>query len=171
MQVASLPDLYAGKLCAALDRQHPRDLFDVKFLLDNEGLTDNLRKTFLLFLISHQRPMSELLAPNRKDISEIYETEFKQMAEVDVPLKQLEDARETLIRQINENMTANEKKFLLSFKNRNPDWNLLEMENVKVIANLPSVRWKMINLQQMQPQKHKDAIEKLKSILYPIDKK
>ena len=66
MQIASLPDLYAGKLCAALDRQHPRDLFDVKFLLENEGLTDNLRKTFLIFLISHQRPMSELLAPNRK---------------------------------------------------------------------------------------------------------
>ena len=171
MQVASLPDLYAGKICAALDRQHPRDLFDVKFLLENEGLTNDLRKTFLIFLISHQRPMAELLAPNRKDISEIYETEFKQMAEVDVPLEQLEEARENLIQQINENMTENEKKFLLSFKNKNPDWNLLEMDNVDVIANLPSVRWKMMNLQQMQPQKHKEAIEKLQSILFPIDKK
>ncbi len=171
MQVASLPDLYAGKLCAALDRQHPRDLFDVKFLLENEGLTDNLRKTFLIFLISHQRPMAELLAPNRKDISAIYETEFKQMAEVDVPLEQLEDARENLIQQINENMTENEKKFLLSFKNKNPNWNLLEMDNVDVIANLPSVRWKMINLQQMQTQKHKEAVEKLQNILFPIYKK
>jgi predicted nucleotidyltransferase component of viral defense system len=171
MQVASLPDLYAGKLCAALDRQHPRDLFDVKFLLENEGLTENLRKTFLIFLISHQRPMSELLAPNRKDISKIYETEFKRMAEVDVPLKQLEEARENLIQQINENLTENEKKFLLSFKNKNPDWNLLEMANVAVISNLPSVRWKMINLQQMPPQKHKEAFEKLQSILFPINKK
>jgi len=171
MQVASLPDLYAGKLCAALDRQHPRDLFDVKFLLENEGLTDNLRKTFIIFLISHQRPMSELLVPNRKDISEIYVTEFKQMAEVDIPLEQLEEARENLIRQINENMTENEKKFLLSFKNKNPNWNLLEMDNVEVIANLPSVRWKMINLQQMHPQKHKEAVEKLQSILFPINKK
>lgn len=171
MQVASLPDLYAGKLCAALDRQHPRDLFDVKFLLENEGLTENLRKTFLIFLTSHQRPMSELLAPNRKDISKIYETEFKRMAEVDVPLKQLEEARENLIQQINENLTENEKKFLLSFKNKNPDWNLLEMANVDVISNLPSVRWKMINLQQMPPQKHKEAFKKLQSILFPINKK
>jgi predicted nucleotidyltransferase component of viral defense system len=171
MQVASLPDLYAGKLCAALDRQHPRDLFDVKFLLENEGLTENLRKTFLIFLISHQRPMSELLAPNRKDISKIYETEFKRMAEVDVPLKQLEEARENLIQQINENLTENEKKFLLSFKNKNPDWNLLEMANVDVISNLPSVRWKMKNLQQMQPQKHKEAFKKLQSILFSINKK
>ena len=167
MQVASLPDLYAGKLCAALDRQHPRDLFDVKFLLENEGLTENLRKTFLIFLISHQRPMAELLAPNRKDISEIYVTEFMQMAQVEVPLEQLEEARENLIHQIHMDMTENEKKFLLSFKNKAPDWSLLEMNNVEVIANLPSVRWKMINLEQMPVQKHKEAVEKLQNILYP----
>lgn len=167
MQVASLPDLYAGKLCAALDRQHPRDLFDVKFLLENEGLTENLRKTFLIFLISHQRPMAELLAPNRKDISEIYVTEFMQMAQVEVPLEQLEEARENLIHQIHMDMTENEKRFLLSFKNKAPDWSLLEMNNVEVIANLPSVRWKMINLEQMPVQKHKEAVEKLQNILYP----
>lgn len=169
MQVASLPDLYAGKLCAALDRQHPRDLFDVKFLLENEGLTENLRKTFLIFLISHQRPMAELLAPNRKDISEIYVTEFMQMAQVEVPLEQLEEARENLIHQIHIDMTENEKKFLLSFKNKAPDWSLLEMNNVEVIANLPSVRWKMINLEQMPVQKHKEAVEKLQNILFPIN--
>ena len=167
MQVASLPDLYAGKLCAALDRQHPRDLFDVKFLLENEGLTDNLRKTFLIFLISHQRPMSELLVPNRKDITEIYKTEFMQMAQVDIPLEQLEEARENLIEQINSQMTENEKKFLLSFKNKTPDWSLMEMDNIEVIANLPSVRWKMINLEQMPLQKHKEACEKLQQVLFP----
>lgn len=167
MQVASLPDLYAGKLCAALDRQHPRDLFDVKFLLENEGLTENLRKTFLVFLISHQRPMSELLAPNRKDISEIYKTEFMQMAQVDVPLEQLEEARENLIEQINSQMTENEKKFLMSFKNKTPDWSLMEMDNIEIIANLPSVRWKMINLEQMPLQKHKEAFEKLQQVLFP----
>ncbi|WP_240723592.1 nucleotidyl transferase AbiEii/AbiGii toxin family protein [Flavobacterium sp. J27] len=165
MQVASLPDLYAGKICAALDRQHPRDLFDVKFLLENEGLTDDLRKTFLIFLISHQRPISELLDPNRKDISEIYETEFKEMAEVDVPLNQLEEARENLIHQINSQMTENEKKFLLSFKNKTPDWSLLEMDNIEIVANLPSVKWKMINLEKMPAHKHKEALDKLKQVL------
>jgi ribosome biogenesis protein Nip4 len=114
--------------------------------------------------------MSELLAPNRKDISEIYETEFKQMAEVDVPLEQLEEARENLIHQINSQMTDNEKKFLLSFKSKNPDWILLEMENSTVIANLPSVLWKMINLKKMPVQKHKEAYDKLESILYPMTK-
>lgn len=167
MQVASLPDLFAGKLCAALDRQHPRDLFDVKFLLENEGLTEKLRKTFLVFLISHQRPIAELLAPNRKDISGIYISEFMQMSQINVPLEQLEEARENLIYQINADMTENEKKFLLSFKNKNPDWHLIGMENIEVIANLPSVRWKMKNLEQMPIQKHKEAFEKLKNILFP----
>lgn len=166
MQVASFPDLYAGKLCAALDRQHPRDLFDVKFLLENEGLTEDLRKTFLVFLISHQRPMSELLAPNRKNISEIYETEFKQMAEIDVPLEQLEGARENLIDLINIQMTENEKKFLLSFKNKTPDWNLLEIDAIETISNLPSVRWKMINLEKMPILKHKEAYKKLEEVLF-----
>jgi hypothetical protein len=168
MQVASLPDLFTGKICATLDRQHPRYLFDVKFLLENEGLTENLRKTFLIFLISHQKPMSELLEPNRKDISEIYEKEFKQMAEIDVPLEQLEEARENLIYQINSQMTDNEKKFLLSFKNKTPDWNLLEMENIEVIANLPSVLWKMINLKKMPAKKHKEAYDKLQNVLYQL---
>jgi predicted nucleotidyltransferase component of viral defense system len=168
MQVASLPDLYAGKLCAALDRQHPRDLFDVKFLLKNEGLTDNLRKTFLIFLISHQRPMAELLAPNRKDISEIYVTEFMQMAQVDVPLVELEQAREDLINQINQDMTENERNFLLSFKSKTPNWELLEMDNINIIKNLPSVRWKLINLEKLPTQKHKEAYDKLKNILFPI---
>ncbi len=170
MQVASLPDLYAGKLCAALDRQHPRDLFDVKFLLENEGLTENLRKTFLVFLISHQRPMAELLQPNRKDISEIYATEFMQMAQVNVPIEQLEEAREKLIYQINADMTDSERKFLLSFKNKKPDWSLLEMDNVETIASLPSVSWKMINLEKLSIQKHKEAYDKLLNILFPNTK-
>lgn len=42
----SMEDLYGGKLCAALDRQHPRDLFDVKLLLENEGLTERIRIAF-----------------------------------------------------------------------------------------------------------------------------
>jgi hypothetical protein len=47
---------------AALDRQHPRDLFDVRDLLANEGIDDVLRKAFIVYLLSHDRPMSEVLA-------------------------------------------------------------------------------------------------------------
>ncbi len=40
-------DLYGGKICAALDRQHPRDLFDIKVLLENEGVTPEIRRAKL----------------------------------------------------------------------------------------------------------------------------
>jgi predicted nucleotidyltransferase component of viral defense system len=61
IQTLSLEDLYGGKICAALDRQHPRDLFDIKMLFDNEGITDKIRTAFIVYLISHNRPMNELL--------------------------------------------------------------------------------------------------------------
>lgn len=159
IQVASLPDLFAGKICAALDRQHPRDLFDVKFLLENEGFTEDLRKTFLVFLISHQRPMAELLAPHRKDIRGIYVSEFADMAEVDIPVEDLEQTREKLIALINTEMTADEKQFLLSFKGRNPQWELLGLPNIEEVSNLPSVQWKLINLLKMDNKKHSQATQ------------
>lgn len=169
IQVASLPDLYAGKICAALDRQHPRDLFDVKFLLENEGFTQDLRKAFLVFLISHQRPMAELLAPNRKDIREVYNAEFRQMTEVDIAVEELEQTRERLIAIVNAEMTMNERSFLLSFKERNPQWELFGLPDIEQVSRLPSVEWKLLNLSKMDYKKHQQAVGKLKQVLFPND--
>ena len=107
--VVSFEDLYAGKICAALDRQHPRDLFDIKQLLDNEGITDRLRKALLVYIISHPRPITELLKPHFKDISNIYEGEFRNMAEHDIPLAALANAREQLVNIINNELTQEER--------------------------------------------------------------
>ena len=143
MQIVSTPDLYAGKLCAAFDRQHPRDLFDLKFLMENEGITDDLRKTFLVCLISHNRTMTELLRPIRKDISALYKNEFALMTQVDVPLEELETVRENMISEINVTHTDEEGRFLLSFKSLRPQWSLLGLPNIEA---LPAARWKMLNL-------------------------
>ncbi|MBS0970747.1 nucleotidyl transferase AbiEii/AbiGii toxin family protein [Nissabacter archeti] len=162
MAVVSFADLYAGKICAALDRQHPRDLFDVKFLLDNEGLTDALRKALLVYVISHPRPIAELLRPHFKEISGIYEGEFRRMAEVDVPLADLQAVREQLVAQIHAEMTSDERAFLLSFKRRQPDWALLGLDH---IDQLPAVRWKLHNLSKMPADKHADAVKQLEKVL------
>ncbi len=61
IQVVSLPDLYGGKIAAALDRQQPRDLFDIKLLFENEGLTNGIKVGFLTYLLCHKRPPNELL--------------------------------------------------------------------------------------------------------------
>ena len=70
MQVVSFADLYAGKLVAALDRQHPRDLFDARGLLANEGIDELLRTAFVVYVISHGRPIAELLAPARRKLDD-----------------------------------------------------------------------------------------------------
>lgn len=162
IQVMSFSDVYAGKICAALDRQHPRDLFDVKWLLENEGITDDLRKTFLVYLMSGNRPMAELLNPHRKDIRSVYESEFVNMTEIQVSVEELEDARENLIQSIHQGLTEDEKQFLLSFKKRSPDWTLLGLEGVK---ELPAVKWKLLNLNKMPQEKHTQALNKLQKAL------
>lgn len=162
MQVVAFADLFAGKICAALDRQHPRDLFDVKWLLENEGLSDELRKALLVYIISHPRPISDLLQPQLKDIAAIYEGEFRHMAEIDVPLGELESCRSALISLVNSSLTDSERQFLLSFKNRSPDWSLLGLQG---LDQLPAVRWKLQNLGKMSADKHAVALDRLRKIL------
>lgn len=161
-QCLSVPDLYGGKICAALDRQHPRDLFDVKLLFENEGFTEEIRKAFLVYLISHGRPILELLDPNTIDISTVYEQEFKGMTDEDVKLEGLTSTFSKLKETIVNSLSDDDKKFLLSFKNKKPQWELL---GLKDIEQLPSVQWKMLNLERMDAERHKEAYQKLHEFL------
>lgn len=161
-KISSIPDLYGGKICAALDRQHPRDFFDVKLLLENEGLTEEIRKAFVVYLISHSRPMTELLEPNFKDIRSVFENEFLGMTRASVSLKQLLDARDKLVERIHSDLTSNERKFILSVKECKPDWELLGLDG---IDRLPAVQWKILNLERMDRKKHSEAVERLKRCL------
>lgn len=158
----SFEDLLGGKICAALDRQHPRDLFDIKLLFDKEGLTERIRKAFIVYLISHNRPLVELLNPGIQDIKQVFENEFSGMTTEDVKLSELTDTRTELIKNIKASLTEDEIKFLLSFKNNKPQWDLLGVDNIK---DLPGVRYKLLNINRMNPEKHKQAYEKLRQYL------
>ncbi len=160
--LVSIPDLYGGKICAALDRQHPRDLFDVKLLLENEGLTNEIRKAVLVYMMSHPRPISELIAPHFKDLSQIYANEFVGMTTEPVSLAQLEETRETLVRKLNRSLTADEKLFLMSFKQGKPNWEQLGLGGVDL---LPAIRWKQLNLNKMKATKRQEAVDKLEGAL------
>lgn len=162
MAVVSFADVYAGKICAALDRQHPRDLFDVKQLLDNEGLTEELRKALIVYVISHPRPIAELLNPKFKDISGIYQGEFLNMAKQNIPQAELEATRAMLVHLLNTQLTESEREFLLSFKSCKPDWTLLALDGIDL---LPAVRWKLQNLKKMKPEKHFEAFIRLEKLL------
>ncbi len=165
VQSLSFEDLYAGKICAALDRQHPRDFYDIKILLENEGISKRLRQTFIAYLISHNRPIVELLDPNFIDIRNVYENEFSGMTRENVSIEELLISRDQLIEKIRRSLTEKEIDFIISFKERQPKWELLE---IKGIEKLPSVKWKMLNLDNMQKEKYSEALNKLKMFLNSI---
>ena len=155
-------ELYGSKICAALDRQHPRDIFDIMLLLKNEGITEQVRKSFLVYLISHNRPISELLSPNFKDMKPVFEKEFAGMASIDVKYEELVSVRRTLVEEINRRITDDERAFLISFKEKEPKWELLD---VKGAQDMPAVKWKLSNLAKMNDEKHKLAVHQLKKII------
>ncbi len=157
-RLLSLADLYGSKLCAALDRQHPRDLFDVKLLLDNEGITDKIRTAFIVYLISHNRPMNELLNPTFQDISHQFEFEFEGMMFNQITLDELNHARKELVTRLLSDLTEREKQFLISVKSKKPQWDLMEVEYLK---DLPAVKWKLLNLEKMDKKRHEEALTKL----------
>jgi predicted nucleotidyltransferase component of viral defense system len=161
--VVSFADLYAGKIVAALDRQHPRDLFDVRDLLANEGIDDALRTAFIVYLLSHDRPMSEVLAPTRKDISDEFFRGFEGMTEHAVSRDDLVAAREALIDDIVGKMPDAHRRFLVSFKGGDPDWSLL---GVPAAAGLPAVKWRQQNLAKLTAKKRADLVGALERVLF-----
>jgi predicted nucleotidyltransferase component of viral defense system len=167
VRILSHADLYGGKMCAALDRQHPRDLFDMLPLLSAGALPDTIRKAFLVYAISHPRPLAELFAPNPQPLAKLFEDEFTGMVfkPTVVTIAQLEEARERLFAAVREELTDNERHFLLSVKQGEPDWSLPDLPNH--VPQLPGVRWKLHNIDKLRqsPQKHKAALAKLKDCL------
>jgi predicted nucleotidyltransferase component of viral defense system len=162
MRLVSFADLYAGKLVAALDRQHPRDLFDVRDLLAKEGIDDALRVAFLVYLISHDRPMHEVLAPVRKPLSQEYLRGFEGMTAQPVALEDLEATREELVAELVGKMPAAHRRFLVSFEEGKPEWELL---NLASVANLPAVRWRQINLDSLSEEKRAALVARLRETL------
>jgi predicted nucleotidyltransferase component of viral defense system len=162
MPVVSFADLYAGKIVAALDRQHPRDLFDVRDLLLHEGIDDTLRKAFIVYLLCHNRPMAELLAPARLDIVMEYRRGFEGLLDNPVTLDELLQAREDLIREIVGEMPEHHRHFLISVKRGEPDWTLLDIPSAK---DLPAVQWKLENLAKLSPARRGQLLAGLSDAL------
>ncbi len=167
MTVLAPDDVYAGKLVAALDRQHPRDLFDVKLLLDAGKLTDSLFRAFLVYLAGHKGVIAHTLEPRRKDIARLYREQLQDMVAEPVSLDALVDARERLIREIHARTGDAEKQFLLSVKRMRPEGSLIGLPQA---SELPAIRWKLHNLAQMTDENHKAALANLEQVLNRIGK-
>ncbi len=165
LSMLSLADLYAGKIVAALDRQHPRDLFDVRLLLANEGISPEMFKAFLIYAASHDGSLARILDPRPKAIADLYEKQFVGMTAEPVSLAELEQARSDLIARLHRYFDQNVCSFLLSFKQGEPKWERL---GIRHAAELPAIRWKLRNLESMAAEKRKEAIANLEAVLNKV---
>jgi len=162
--VVSLPDLYGGKICAALDRQHPRDIFDVLLLQEAEGLTAEIRTATLVYLLSHPRPMEELLNPHEKDLSDVFRNEFHGMTLREVRLEELLGARARLRKELLGGLTWDDRALVTDFVEGAPGWN---HSMFRGIEDLPALLWKAKNIKAMPPEKREASVRKIKELLAP----
>ena len=165
IKVISLPELFGGKICAALDRQHPRDLFDVKYLLNNEGITSEIKNGFIVSLLQHNRPPHELLAPNKQDISTMFEQEFQGMSDESFTTKDCNNTFDTLVYKVKSALTSDDKQFLIDFFSLNEAWKKYDIPN---IDKLSGVKWKienLIKLRKNNPEKFANQINLLRQVM------
>lgn len=159
MPVVPIGQLFGGKIVAALDRQHPRDLFDVKYLLDEGGFTEDVKKGFLLCLLCSDRPINEVIKPNFQDQRSAHANQFAGMSDKAFSYEDFEETRARLVETVNTALTENDKAFLLSVKDVNPDWSIYDFQL------FPSINWKLQNLQKLKtsnPEKHREQLKRLK---------
>jgi predicted nucleotidyltransferase component of viral defense system len=163
--VVSLEDMCGGKLVAAMDRQHPRDLFDVLQLFAHEGITAGIRRAVVVYLASHNRPVHKVLFPSLRDIRQEYEHNFTGMTAEPVGLGALLAARERMARELQQGLSTDERRFLLSMVAAEPEWTLV---GVPHLAQLPGLRWKLQNLERLRrtnPRKFDEQSESLTRLL------
>jgi predicted nucleotidyltransferase component of viral defense system len=162
MPIIPIGQLYGGKICAALDRQHPRNLFDVKCLLENEGFTEEIKTGFLFGLVSGGRPILELINPNLQDQRLAMANQFDGMSDKAFSYPEFERVRTELITTIQQSFTDTDKEFLISIKSLEPKWEIYNFEQ------FPAVQWKLQNLAKLREansKKYQDQLEALKAHL------
>jgi hypothetical protein len=161
----ALAELYGSKLVAALDRQHPRDLFDVQIMYETHGLTDAMVQCFMLYLAGHNRPMHEVLCPSRKDMGHEFTASFVGMSREPVELVHLEAARERLMAELPRRLSRAQRDFLVSLARAAPDWSLAGWPHAR---QLPAIQWRLKNLESFRrrrPLEWARQIEALESVL------
>ena len=143
----AVAELYGSKLVAAMDRQHPRDFFDVHGMFDRFGLTPEIVECFVGYIAGHNRPVHEVLGSRDIDLARPFENEFAGMEREAVSLKALEDTRVRLRRELVGSLTADHKRFLMGLVAGEPPWEAMQCRH---LAELPAIQWKLQNLARLK---------------------
>ena len=163
-RIVPFSSLYGGKIAAALGRQHPRDLFDYKYM-EVESF-DDIKNGLLFYLLGSDKPLLESLQPNAVNQKQALENQFKGMSDVPFEYTDFEIARKKLIEQVNQNLSDTDKEFLLSFENGNPEWDKCCAGDLSVY---PAIQWKLKNIRTLKDtnsSKFNEGIEKLRKFIF-----
>ncbi len=154
--VMSYDELYAGKLVAALSRQHPRDLFDVKKLYESGGISDGIIENFICYLCGGNGDFYETLNPNPKNINDLYEKDFYGMTFEETSSQELLDVFKKLKSDILSKLTERQREFLVSFAKTEPNFSLTPFPE---LDQYPAIQWKLLNLKKFK-EKSQSQFEK-----------
>ncbi|MDE1920782.1 MAG: nucleotidyl transferase AbiEii/AbiGii toxin family protein [Candidatus Omnitrophica bacterium] len=152
-------EIMAGKLAAMLDRQHPRDIFDLLHYYKHHRSLKDFMDCFVVYLLQSSRPFSELLKPRLLDIKEIFKTNFEGMANYPVDLKDLLSCRDKVIKNVQDSLGERRLEFLISVMEEKPKWDLIPFDN---LDKLPGIKWKLQNIHSMAKSKREAEIKKLR---------
>lgn len=162
-RTVSFSQLYGGKITAALSRQHPRDLFDCKYM--ELQSFDDVKNGFMLCLLGSDKPIIESLQPHDIDQTEALENQFQGMTETPFGYEDYLESKTALLSLVNDGLTITDKEFLLSFEQGEPDWNKCCAGD---LSQYPSVQWKLLNigkLEESNPVKFEQGVNKLRRYL------
>ncbi len=158
MQLVPVHQLFGGKIVAALDRQHPRDVFDTMQMLNNTGLTDQIMMGFLFCLFSSKRPLSEILQPNLLDQSKIIESHFNGMTDIPFSIKVFESERDRLIKAVKSMISNDHRAMILSFSKGEPEWLYEDW------SKFPGIAWKLKNMEILKKKNQKKFITQINDL-------
>lgn len=165
LPILSKQEVYGGKICAALDRQHPRDLFDIFQLIENNELNSEIIKGFVVMLLSANRPINEIINPNILDKKITFDTEFNGMSDIDFTYNQHLETLDYLINNVQTKLQRDYKEILLNFVNLNLDLSDIGIPNIE---KLSAIQWKLQNLTKLKNKnldKFNEEYSKLKQVL------
>ena len=160
--VLAVPELYGSKLVAAMDRQHPRDFYDVLGMYQRFGLSADIVECFVCYLAGHNRPIHEVLFSRDSDMAPAFENEFAGMTIEPISLAELVATRERLRHELPAALTDAQRRFLVSIANAEPEWSLMSCVH---LSELPALRWKLQNLAKLKksnPRKLQQQADELR---------
>jgi predicted nucleotidyltransferase component of viral defense system len=154
-------ELYGSKLVAAMDRQHPRDMFDVMRMKEQHALNGSIVDCFVAYLAGHNRPVHEVLFPRPLPLQPTFTNEFEGMTLEPIQLLTLQEAQRHLISELPRALSASHREFLLSIVRADPDWDLMPFRH---LAELPALRWKLLNLEKLRSRNRKRFNEQYREL-------